>query len=120
MEGTLVPKARARDSTRRRRAVPLAKEDLVLSPWPPDLVLDPHAYERREKRETVQGASPDPVKREQKSPRDSALKAVASHSLGAGVDANDTGRPAKHETVYQNSLCGGIHKCLPQFQVLNL
>ena len=41
MEGKLGPEARARDPTRRRRAVPLAKENLVLSPRPPNLVLNP-------------------------------------------------------------------------------
>jgi hypothetical protein len=41
MEGTLVLEARARDPTGRRQAVPLAKENFVLSPWPADLVLNP-------------------------------------------------------------------------------
>jgi hypothetical protein len=41
-------------------------------------------------------------------------------SLGAGINANDPGRPAKNETGYQNSLCSGVHECLPQFHFRNL
>jgi hypothetical protein len=48
MEGALVPETRARNPTGRRRAVPLAKENIALLPRPTELVLDPHAHERRE------------------------------------------------------------------------
>ena len=85
-----------------------------------NLPLNPNANERRKKREAIQGSPSDPVGREQQPQRGSALKTVAPFALGAGDNTDNPGRPAENEAVYRNSISGGVHKCLPQLQVLNL
>lgn len=119
MEGALVPETRSSDPSGCCRAVPLAKEYLVLGPRPSDLVLHPDANERHEKLEAVQGAAPNPVRRQQQSPGNPALKAVAPHLLGACVDTNDPSLPTEHKTVDRDPLGRSIREDLPQFQIVD-